>query len=350
MRVDLTKFTEHEPDQVDTAADILAGCVIDITKDYPPVQFLLRDRYGNGLISRGDLCGMKGKAKAGKTFACAALETAILSGGYMGFTAEKDCMKVLHVDTEQNVYNVAEKARMVYDLCGWPTSTSSDRYIPLTLREYNAAQRLERVRAAIDRYRPDCVYIDGIRDLCKDFNDIGESGVLIGELMKLSSRYECAILCVLHENKGDGNMRGHLGTELLNKCSETYQVSRDSNSGIITVEQTECRNAPISKWAFSIDEEGQLSAENVISKEDEKKEDLRQAFESIFSQRTRYRHTDLTQAYMVRSGVKDRTARNRIQDAVNTGIISKQDDGAYTLGDFSDDLNGSAPFYEDIYR
>lgn len=57
---------------------------------------------------------------------------------------------------------------------------------------------------------------------------IEESSNVISTLMKASE--ECtAIVNVLHTNKGkeDSNMRGHLGTELLNKCSRCMEVKKD---------------------------------------------------------------------------------------------------------------------------
>jgi hypothetical protein len=46
--------------------------------------------------------------------------------------------------------------------------------------------------------------------------------------MRISSEYNYAVVCILHENKSarDTTMRGHLGTELLNKSSEVKSASK----------------------------------------------------------------------------------------------------------------------------
>ena len=62
------------------------------------------------------------------------------------------------------------------------------------------------------------VIIDGIRDLMLDINNPSESVHIINKLMQWSSRYDLHIHCVLHLNKGDDNVRGHIGTELSNKA------------------------------------------------------------------------------------------------------------------------------------
>lgn len=334
-KIDFSKFTIWDPFQILAIdADPLNGYIIDITREYAPVVFLLNDADGKGLITRGDIIGVKGKAKQGKTYACACMEAAILKGQYMGFTATKPDFVALHIDTEQNARNVMEKAKIVYTLCDWDPKKNNKRYIPITLRECTVKERISKTKAAIERYKPDLVFIDGIRDLCQDFNDISESTNLINSLMKLSSSNDCAIICVLHENKADGNMRGHLGTELLNKCSETYQVAK--KDGVITVEQTECRNAPIGKWSFCIDDSGIPQPVQMANtpKADEKTEKMKAIFTSIFSQKNQYSYNELTQECMESLGRGDRTAKGYIADAADLGIINKQD-GIYTLTDFS---------------
>lgn len=334
MEIDFKNFCNWAVDEVPaTPPDPLNGCIVDITKDYPPVEFLLQDKDEKGLIARGDIIGIKGKAKQGKSYVCACLETAVLKGQYMGFTATKEGLTILHIDTEQNIYNVAGKVRVVYSLCDWELGENNTRFVPVTLREYSARERLDKTKVAIERYKPDFVFIDGIRDLCRDFNDITESANLIGELMRLCSRNNCAILCVLHENKADGNMRGHLGTELLNKCSETYQVTKDKD-GTITVEQTECRNAPVGKWSFFIDEDGVPRQKATVTEVDKKREKMFATFKTIFNRKARFQYMDLVREYMESAPCCERTAKDHIKLAKDTSVISKQENGDYTFGDF----------------
>lgn len=335
-KIDFNKFMQWEPSQIPASdADPLKGYIIDITREYAPVEFLLNDADGKGLITRGDIIGVKGKAKQGKTYACACMEAAILKGRYMGFTATKHDFVALHIDTEQNARNVMEKAKIVYILCEWDPKKNNKRFIPITLRECTVKERISKTKSAIEKYKPDLVFIDGIRDLCQDFNDISESTNLINSLMKLSSSNDCAIICVLHENKADGNMRGHLGTELLNKCSETYQVAK--KDAVITVEQTECRNAPIGKWSFCIDDSGIPQPMQIANthKADEKQEKMVSFFTSIFSRKNRYAYKDITQECREMLACGDRAAKSYIADAISRGIISKPETGVYVLTDLS---------------
>lgn len=90
MEIDFNKFCDWAIDEVPAMPpDPLDGCIIDITKDYPPVEFLLQDKDGKGLIARGDIIGIKGKAKQGKSYVCACLETAVLKGQYHGLYSDE---------------------------------------------------------------------------------------------------------------------------------------------------------------------------------------------------------------------------------------------------------------------
>lgn len=331
--IDFSKFSVKDSCQIQ-APESLDKYLIDITKEYSPVDFLL-SYNGVGCLSRGDLQAIKGKAKQGKSFACTSLETAVLSGDFMGFTATYEDTRVLHIDTEMNPLNVANKAKLIYSLCDWDISMNNDRLVLLSLRECSAEERIKVVERSLGMYKPDVVIIDGVRDLLHDFNDIAESGKLINDLMRLSSTCKCAIMCVLHENKSDGNMRGHLGTELLNKCSEAYQVTKKEST--IVVEQTESRNAPIDKWSFCIDEEGKpqaLEAPVKISKADAAEEKIRGYTRALFEENVRYSYTGLVSSYAERSGCVESTAKKYVSKAIGLGLISKQKDGFYVFCDF----------------
>lgn len=139
------------------------------------------------------------------------------------------------------------------------------------------------VREAIVAFKPDFVLIDGIRDLGNDFNNVEESTKIINEILALSSEYRCAIMNVIHQNKGkDDTPRGHLGTELMNKCSDGYYVARPVGAPV-TVSQKISRNAQISDWHFYINDEGKPeSASAPLTQVDLKKNEIKENFKQIF--------------------------------------------------------------------
>ena len=100
------------------------------------------------------------------------------------------------------------------------------------------------------------VIIDGIRDMVYDINSPGESTKVISLLMTWTEERNIHIHTILHQNKGDENARGHIGTELSNKAETVLQVEKDSkNPDISTVKTAHIRAVDFEPFAFRINEE-----------------------------------------------------------------------------------------------
>lgn len=317
--------------------------MIDPAVDYLPPEFLLRIG-GVGVFPRGDIQAIKGKAKAGKTTVMALLTAGMLANDFTDklevFSRPKDNLRILHVDTEQHPRSVAWKQKTVYRLIDADPGDPLSNYAVLSLREFSFSDRWDIAKEAIHDFKPDFVLIDGIVDMIADFNDSAESKAFISELMALASRENCAICCVLHENKGKGDntMRGHLGTELLNKCSETYQVSQ--LNGIFTVAQTESRNAPAPDFAFTIDSEGlPVMADETPQARGKSSNYLERAqiIRGFFPDQG-MRYKDLVAESMERFGVGERTAKNTIKEFLHGDILFKDGNNVYHLKKQDDDL------------
>ena len=48
--------------------------------------------------------------------------------------------------------------------------------------------------------------------------------------MEWSSKYDLHIHCVLHQNKGDNNVRGHIGTEMNNKAETVLVITKSTTN------------------------------------------------------------------------------------------------------------------------
>jgi hypothetical protein len=137
-------------------------------------------------------------------------------------------------------------------------------------RAYKKRYRL--IRQAIEILNPDAVFIDGIRDIIGDFNDNAESAALVGELMAIAEKRHICIWNTLHMNPRPGNdddskMRGHLGTELGNKITDTLVSikSKDNNGVVFTVKQQDARGKDVEDWKFEVtDEAGQLGIPKIV--------------------------------------------------------------------------------------
>ena len=90
-----------------------------------------------------------------------------------------------------------------------------------------------------------------------DINSTSESVEVINKMMEWSSKYDLHIHCVLHLNKGDNNVRGHIGTEMSNKAETVLVINKDNeNPSISEVHALHIREKEFKPFAFTIDEAG----------------------------------------------------------------------------------------------
>ena len=210
---------------------------------------------GRGCSPQGDIIAIKAKSKNGKTF-LATIFAAVVLGAEMGDLKSEfpEESRVLFFDTEQNKTNTQILMSRIHIIRGWSLS-NNDRLHVYSMREMPLSERMDYIITKTKEHKPTAVFIDGIADLLQDFNDISTSNQIIGKLMTLSSYNHCAVFFVLHTNKTDGNMKGHLGTLGWQKCSDVFSVEKQKD-GTFKVTETDCRNKPISDFSFKISDDG----------------------------------------------------------------------------------------------
>ena len=200
---------------------ILSESLIKATDTYKtPPQIIWVDN--SSIATLGNFSASTGKAKAKKTFNVSALVAASLANGkVLNYRASlpEGKRKILYVDTEQSRYHCHNVLERILKLAGLPTSIDNENLDFICLREYTPSVRIEVIDYALAQDQSyGLVIIDGIRDLLLDINNAGESVEVINKMMEWSSKYDLHIHCVLHQNKGDNNVRGHIGTEMNNKA------------------------------------------------------------------------------------------------------------------------------------
>jgi len=288
---------------------------IDLSIDVPePVPVLKQGDYV--VFSRGNISTIGGKAKSRKTFLIVLFAADFLENSGTG--------KVLIVDTEMSKQHAYKTARRTHRMMGWDTHSNHERLTVLSLRECNPTDRAAIFKEAIEQLKPELIFLDGVRDVVRDFNNIEESTLTVGMLMKLSTEYDCHICSVLHENKGNGQLRGHLGTEVINKSETVLSVTNNGETS--TVEPVYTRNMPFDAFSFRINGEGlpeYCDAPVKAAKTDE----LMRLFEEIINEDF-VSYSDLKRA-IIESGLSGSTAERRIKSAIDTGIIIKNQRGDY---------------------
>lgn len=182
---------------------------------------------------------LSGVAKAGKsTFLAAAISSAFMPGDMFGmkFKFPEGRRKIAYFDTEQSEYDFFRQVNKVKNF-------AHINGLPEWAHFYSVREDSpNEIKALIETYlqnNPDCpvVIIDGILDLCLDYNSEVESRQLINWFKKLTKIYNCLFIGVLHQGKGIGNQTlGHLGSNCDRWASSTLEVVKDKEKKTFTLQ------------------------------------------------------------------------------------------------------------------
>ena len=249
-------------------------------KQLKPMEFLFH-LYGKPCFPRRELVAITGKAKSGKTFVTSMLMACCQIRDVLAFQRYGDePLRVLWYDTEQsdestqdilknrvmklatdkhgltrtdlfdaenNTYNSLSKEEVRKSPC-----QSDAVFDVFNVRAVPWKERRDLLCEAVTRCKPDLVIVDGIRDLVNDINDGVLAQEVMEELMHLATEHDCCIVCVLHQNKSseDHNLRGWIGTELMNKAFEVYSCEKLLPQRIFSLEQTLTRKYDIEQTMY----------------------------------------------------------------------------------------------------
>ncbi len=219
-------------------------------------------QVNNSTISTlGNFSASTGKGKSKKTFnVCAIVASALTGKKVLNYEAHFPDGKnrVLYFDTEQSSYHCHKVLERINRLAGYPAEMDLSLIEFVMLREYNPIDRRQIIELALaERPEVGLVIIDGLRDLLFDINSSTEAAEVIGLLMRWSSHYNLHIHTVLHLNKADENVRGHIGPELNHKAETILQITRNEADGKVSeVHASLIRDRDFPPFAFQINEEG----------------------------------------------------------------------------------------------
>ena len=222
-----------------------------------PMDFLF-ELYGKPCFPRGELVAITGKAKSGKTFVTSMLMACSITQKVLAIerhTESKDRtdqepLRVLWYDTEQSDESTQDILRN--RIMKMIASEVFPLYDIFNVRSVGWKERRSLLMEAVERYDPDLVIVDGIRDLVNDINDGVLAQEVMEELMQMAALKNCCIVCVLHQNKGseDHNLRGWIGTELMNKAFEVYSCEKLLPQRIFKLVQTLTRKYDIEQAMY----------------------------------------------------------------------------------------------------
>jgi hypothetical protein len=231
---------------------------VSATEELKPPEIAL-SLYGSILGTLGNFSLIIGKAKAKKSFLiCMVVAVALIDDllhGIFQSSLPPGQDQVLYFDTEMSKYHVQLAVRRICSQIG--ISEPKNLHV-FHLRSLPPAERLKFIEAEI--YSNDnigFVVIDGIKDLITSINDEDQASMIASKLLKWTEERNIHVVTVLHQNKGDTNARGHVGTELINKAETVLSVTvLEHDKEVSIVEPQQCRNREPESFAFKIDENG----------------------------------------------------------------------------------------------
>ena len=240
---------EHAGEETALSPQILLLEQLRITpeKELKPMEFLL---YGKPCFPRRELVAITGKAKSGKTFVTSMLMACCQSRDVLAFQRIGDePFRLLWYDTEQSDESTQDilRNRVMRMVDG-----DGKLFDIFNVRGVAWKERRNLLCEAVRRCKPDLVIVDGIRDLVNDINDGVLAQEVMEELMHLATAHDCCIVCVLHQNKSgeDHNLRGWIGTELMNKAFEVYSCEKLMPQRVFSLEQTLTRKYDIERTMY----------------------------------------------------------------------------------------------------
>lgn len=232
--------------------DELGFNINSIFEDSTPIIFVGEHEA----MTLGNFSVIHGKKKAGKGFFGTLIINAFLNitrGESMISGIRDERKKVIILDTEQSPNMAQGVLKRVARMGG-----NAENIIGYTLRGQTPDERLILTELAIKKHHKECALflIDGLRDLAqKGINDEETATVLSSKLLKWTLDYNIHIIVFIHQNKGDGFARGHLGSELVNKAETVFSVSLSKYDPLtreIIAEDT--RNMPLPEVYFIIED------------------------------------------------------------------------------------------------
>jgi hypothetical protein len=184
------------------------------------------------LLTKGNFSLFIGKPKSRKTTFISILVSAYLNGenGLYNMKGEVNDAKVLWIDTEQTCYHLSKGMNSIFK----QVPLSQERLETYRFRNMEPEDRFTNVKHLIEHYTSlgiSLIVLDGVADLLTaGYNDEKEAIKISNYLLKASEEYNCHIITVLHENKGNTLAKGHIGSYLNQKAESVIRITKDTNN------------------------------------------------------------------------------------------------------------------------
>lgn len=232
----------------------------DYKFEVEPVCLEISGQYGNQTFATlGNFSVFIAPPKVGKTTATGVVVATLLTGKPISnfhpmLPNEKNV--IVWADTEQGKRECVKTIQLICSQATGNLFDQPENFRYSSLRKYGKDVRMAAIEYMVyNTPNIGFLVIDGIRDLVSSINDEKEATLIADKILKWTQEANIHILAILHQNKGDANARGHIGTELINKAETVATLSRGDNGGSRTtiVEPKFTRHKEFEPFAFTVD-------------------------------------------------------------------------------------------------
>jgi hypothetical protein len=199
-------------------------------RDFVPneEQILLKIN-GNNIGSLQNYAIISGLPKSGKsTFTTSIVASNFNDEGIFGIKLQTlpERRKVCYIDTESSLhdfYSHMNRIKKISNLKVLPSDFDAfclRKEEPLTIKNMIDAYLLNTPQCSV-------IIIDGLLDLCMNYNDEVECRKVVNWLKHITTVYNLFIIGILHTGKRDGQTLGHLGSNTDRWAQSTLEVKKD---------------------------------------------------------------------------------------------------------------------------
>ena len=220
-----------------SVSDRLSSKIFD-PKTIPEQENIILKIGGKTAGTLQNYCIYAGQAKAGKsTFISGLISSAFVPWDQFGqkLILPETRPKLALFDTESSTWDLYRTVKRIKDYAD--TKTLPDRFTVFSFREDQPKDILIMIETYL-KLTPDCavIVIDGLLDLCLNYNDEIETRLLTNWLKRLTKVYNCFIISVLHLSKNSGETLGHLGSNTDRWAQSTFVVKKIEETQQITLQ------------------------------------------------------------------------------------------------------------------
>lgn len=234
--------------------------LVTTKQDYDEEKYLLSYSNSNGvkapLLSKGNISVVSGKAKSKKSFFCTLIAAHLFSDEIIDERLVVNIQEIqgniLYFDTEQAAAECQKVLKRLLVL-----GVEEDRIHFYRLRSLGTKERIQFIEKTLEVMKNvDVIILDGARDLVRSINSEEEATDITNLFMRWTDKYNVHLMTVLHLNKADSNLRGHIGSELQNKAESVFHIEKALSNNQSTVKMSHSRGVEADPFSFTISEEG----------------------------------------------------------------------------------------------